>query len=32
MDKYKDWAPHDQWRSMNVQGMARHLKASGVIM
>lgn len=29
MDKYKDWASYDQWRALNVQGMARHLKAIG---
>lgn len=31
MDKYKDWAAYDQWRELNVQGMARHLKASGAV-
>jgi glyoxylase-like metal-dependent hydrolase (beta-lactamase superfamily II) len=29
MAKYKDWASYDQWLKLNVQGMARHLKASG---
>jgi glyoxylase-like metal-dependent hydrolase (beta-lactamase superfamily II) len=29
MDKYKGWAAYDQWRELNMQGMARHLKASG---
>jgi glyoxylase-like metal-dependent hydrolase (beta-lactamase superfamily II) len=29
MVKYKDWASYEQWRALNVQGMARHLKASG---
>ena len=29
MEKYKDWASYDQWRALNVQGMARHLKAIG---
>jgi glyoxylase-like metal-dependent hydrolase (beta-lactamase superfamily II) len=28
MDKYKEWAAYGQWRELNVQGMARHLKAS----
>ena len=29
MDEYKDWGNYDQWRALNVQGMARHLKESG---
>ena len=29
MVKYKDWGSYDQWRELNVQGMARHLKESG---
>lgn len=29
MEKYKDWASYEQWRALNVQGMARHLKAIG---
>ena len=31
MDKYKDWGNYDQWRALNVQGMARHLKESGAV-
>jgi hypothetical protein len=31
MPKYKDWAAYEQWRALNVQGMARSLKASGAI-
>ena len=31
MDKYKDWASYDQWRALNVQGMARHLQESGAV-
>ncbi len=31
MDKYKDWGSYDQWRALNVQGMARHLKAIGAV-
>lgn len=31
MEKYKDWASYDQWRELNVQGMARHLKAIGAV-
>ena len=27
MEKYKNWANYDNWRSLNIQGMARHLKA-----
>ena len=29
MDSYKDWASYDQWRELNVRGMARHLKDIG---
>ena len=29
MDKYKDWASYDEWRELNVRGMARHLKEIG---
>jgi len=31
MEKYKDWAAYDQWRELNVQGMARHLQESGAV-
>jgi len=31
MAKYKDWGSYDQWRELNVQGMARHLKESGAV-
>ncbi len=31
MEKYKDWANYDNWRALNVQGMARHLKAVGAV-
>ena len=31
MEKYKDWGSYDQWRALNVQGMARHLKESGAV-
>jgi glyoxylase-like metal-dependent hydrolase (beta-lactamase superfamily II) len=31
MEKYKDWGNYDQWRALNVQGMARHLKESGAV-
>lgn len=31
MEKYKDWASYDQWRALNVQGMARHLNAIGAV-
>ena len=29
--KYKDWGSYEQWRGLNVQGMARHLKESGAV-
>ena len=31
MEKYKTWAAYDQWRELNVQGMARYLTESGAI-
>lgn len=31
MEKYKDWGNYDQWRALNVQGMARHLIESGAV-
>ncbi len=31
MEKYKGWASYDQWRTLNVQGMARHLQESGAV-
>jgi len=31
MAKYKDWGSYDQWRELNVEGMARHLKESGSV-
>ena len=31
MAKYKDWGSYEQWRELNVQGMARHLKESGAV-
>jgi len=31
MAKYKDWGSYDQWRELNVEGMARHLKESGAV-
>jgi hypothetical protein len=31
MEKYKGWAAYDQWRELNVQGMARHLQESGAV-
>jgi hypothetical protein len=31
MDKYNIWAAYDQWRELNVQGMARHLQESGAV-
>jgi len=31
MEKYQDWASYDSWLKLNIQGMARHLKQSGVL-
>jgi glyoxylase-like metal-dependent hydrolase (beta-lactamase superfamily II) len=31
MKKYKDWAAYEQWRALNVQGMARYLLESGTV-
>jgi len=31
MEKYKSWGSYDQWRELNVQGMARHLVESGTV-
>ena len=31
MEKYRDWANYEQWRALNVEGMARHLRESGAV-
>jgi glyoxylase-like metal-dependent hydrolase (beta-lactamase superfamily II) len=31
MDDYRDWENYDQWRALNVEGMARHLIESGAV-
>ena len=31
MEQYRDWASYNQWRELNVQGMARHLQESGAV-
>lgn len=31
MANYRDWASYEQWRALNVQGMARSLKESGAV-
>ena len=31
MTKYRDWANYDNWLKLNIQGMARYLKASGAV-
>lgn len=31
MAEYKDWQQYEGWRKLNIQGMARFLKASGVV-
>jgi len=31
MDAYKDWSAYDDWRVLNIEGMARWLKESGQV-
>lgn len=31
MEKYNSWANYDNWRVLNIQGMARHLQAVGAV-
>ena len=31
MEKYRDWGSYDNWRALNVEGMARHLNESGAV-
>ena len=31
MEKYKNWEAYDNWRALNVEGMARHLQESGAV-
>jgi glyoxylase-like metal-dependent hydrolase (beta-lactamase superfamily II) len=31
MDDYRDWQNYEQWRALNVEGMARHLIESGAV-
>ncbi len=31
LDKYKDWASYEQWRDLNIEGMARSLRESGAL-
>lgn len=31
MEKYRDWQSYDQWRALNVEGMARYLIESGEV-
>ena len=31
MAKYQDWANYANWRKLNIQGMARYLKATGAL-
>ena len=31
MEKYRSWGSYDNWRALNVEGMARHLKQSGAV-
>ncbi len=31
LDKYKDWGSYEQWRDLNIEGMARSLRESGAL-
>lgn len=31
MEKYRDWQSYDQWRRLNIEGMARYLTESGAV-
>ncbi len=31
LDKYKSWGAYDQWRTLNIQGMARSLMENGAV-
>ncbi len=31
LEKYSDWGSYEQWRELNIEGMARHLRESGVL-
>jgi len=31
MEKYRGWQNYDDWRALNVEGMARHLQESGAV-
>ncbi|MGD8841714.1 MAG: MBL fold metallo-hydrolase [Gammaproteobacteria bacterium] len=31
MEKYSDWQSYDQWRALNVEGMARYLLETGTV-
>lgn len=31
MDEYSDWINYEEWRELNVRGMARHLQESGAV-
>ena len=31
MSQYQDWGSYEQWRELNVRGMARHLQESGAV-
>jgi hypothetical protein len=31
MDQYKDWISYDDWRELNVRGMARYLQESDAV-
>ena len=31
LDDYKEWSQYEDWRPMNIEGMALHLKKSGQV-
>jgi len=31
LDEYKDWGQYEDWRALNVQGMARYLVEAGKV-
>ncbi len=31
LEKYQDWGSYEQWRELNIEGMARHLQESGAL-
>ena len=31
LDEYKDWLAYDQWRTLNIEGMAAYLEGAGLV-